>query len=316
MNTTVNKIQNHSIVYWDITGRCNAKCKYCYTGSSSHPKGNDIDVEKFSKSINILKTNKLLSESVCFHLYVWGEPTLHPRLGDIISIIQNHGFHYMLSTNMGHVIEFQRNWFNHLDGIIVSMCGFSQESYNIIHKLDFETVRSNIINLVNNAIAAGFNTQKIKIAHHIYQFNIEEIPYLYKFAKDLNVEYHPYYAIFGDLDMTYRFIQGLLKPDEWKHVSSEIFGNQIRKRVQNNPRNGCRQFDRLVLDENCNVLTCCCLPRNHASYKISNVFDSDFIEKLTKWVPDENCQSCIKNGLSQYKGNGVGHFNVKNWEII
>ncbi len=316
MNNLINKNRKYSVIYWDITGRCNAKCKYCYTGNSGHPQGKDIGIDEFSRALDVLKTNNLLNESVCFHLYVWGEPTLHPRLGEIISIIQNNSFHYMISTNMGHVIDFQKNWFDFLDGIIVSMSGFTQESYNIIHKLNLEIVKSNIIDLVNKAVVAGFNTKKIRIAHHLYQFNVEEIPYLYKFAKKLNVDYHPYYAIFGDLDMTYRFTQGLLTPEEWKNISSEIFGNQIHKRVKNNPRNGCRQFDRLVLDENCNILTCCCLPRNHTSYKICNLFEPDFMEKLTNWIPDTNCQFCIQNGLSQYNGNGLGYFNVKNWLMI
>lgn len=313
MNKPCDKTKKHSIVYWDITGKCNAKCKYCHTGISSHPQGNDIDIDMFSVAINVLKTNKLISESVCFHLYVWGEPTLHPRLGDIIKILQSNGFHYMLSTNIGHSVDFQKSWFDYLDGVIISMCGFSQESYNRIHKLNFNAVKTNIINLVNVAANAGYDISKITVAHHIYQFNIEEIPDLYNFTKELKIGYHPYYAIFGDIDMTYRFTHGYLTPEEWKNVSSEIFGNQIHKRVQNNPKNGCRQFDRLVLDEKCNVLTCCCLPRNHASYKITNLFDANFFKELSEWEPDDNCIFCIKNGLSQYDEQGAGNFNMIKW---
>lgn len=315
MNNENKKIKEHSIVYWDITGRCNAKCKYCHTGVSSHPHGGDIDVNMFSDAINILKAKNLLSESARFHLYVWGDPMLHPRLDEILKILQNYNYHYVLSTNLGYRINFQRGWFNYLDEFIISMCGFSQESYNKIHKLNFDTVKANIINLVNMAVKAGYDTKKIIIAHHIYQFNIEEIPNLYNFTKELQLKYHPYYAKFGDLDMTYRFIKGLLTTEEWKSVSSEVFGNQIRKRIQNNPQNGCRQFDRLVLDEKCNVLTCCCLPRNHASYAITNLFEAGFYKKLSKWVPNENCVFCIKNGLSQYDEKGEGNFNITKWIV-
>lgn len=312
MMNPFSKNKQHEVIYWDITGKCNAHCKYCFTGNMGHPEGSEIDIDSFSKAFQILKSNNLIGDNTCLHLYVWGEPTLHPKLGEIISIIQNNGVHYKLSTNFGRKIDFQKNWFYNLDGIIISMCGFSQESYNKMHRLNFEIVKDNIVNLVKNATKESYDTQKIRIAHHIYQFNVEEIPDLFRFTKELNLEYHPYYAVFGDLDMAYRFTHGQLTPEEWKSVSTEIFGNQIFKRIQNNPKNGCRQFDRLVLDEYCNILTCCCLPRNHTSYKICNLFEPDFLEKLSNWMPDNNCLYCIKNGLSQYDGNGIGHFNIKN----
>ena len=307
------KNKQYEVVYWDIVGRCNAHCKYCFTGNKRHPGGGEIDVTKFSEGLKILISNKLLSPSGCIHLYVWGEPTLHSRFGDIIEILQRDGLHYYLSSNFGHTIDFKSEWFLNLDGIIASMPGFSQESYDRIHKLNFASVINNITQFVDNAKFSGFNTKKITIAHHLYQFNIDEIPKIYRFAKGLNVTYHPYYALLGDLDLTYRFLKGELSQNESKEISSEVFGNSIIKRYENHPRKGCRQFQRLVLDENCNILTCCCLPRNSEFYKIVNVFDPNLMEILNGWEPNDNCKRCINSGLSQYDEKGLGNFDLKNW---
>ena len=308
-----NNQKRYSVVYWDIVGRCMAHCKYCFTGNGKHPEGREIDVNQFSDAIAVLKKHDMLSDSACMHLYVWGEPTLHSKLGEIIAIIQKNGLHYMLSSNFGQSVDYQSEWFIGLDGVIISMCGFSQESYNRIHKLDFDSVKRNIIRFVRQADASCYDTEKITVAHHLYQFNIEEIPQLLRFTRDQGISYHPYYASLGDLDLTYNYIHGKLSPEEWIEISSEVFGNSIMNRYLNNPKEYCRQFDRLVLDEECNVLTCCCLPRSHPSSKIVNVFDPDLLEILSNWIPDENCIRCIGNGLCQYDEKGAGNFDLNKW---
>ena len=309
------KNRTHSTIYWDIVGHCNARCKYCYTGNQTHPSGGNIDVSTFSQAMAILAHHKLVDSKCKFNLYTWGEPTLHPELGEIFNILKTYGNHYAISTNCGHRVNFQDSWFDNLDRVIISMCGFSQSSYDKIHKLNFEVVKDNILHLINTAISAGYDTNKICVAHHIYQFNIHEIPSLYKFCKEHNIDYHPYYAVLGNLKQTDRFIRGELSTEEWKEISTDIIGNSILERARQHPQSGCKQFNRLVIDEKCNILTCCCLPKNHSSYKITNIFDADFIEVLSTWSPDENCKECIQKRLSQYDEQGAGNFNLNEWQI-
>lgn len=307
------KNQKHNTIYWDIVGYCNARCKYCYTGNKTHATGSYVDVAKFLKAMNVLIENELVGVDACFHLYTWGEPTLHPELGEIFKIITNFGYKYKISTNCGYTLMYEDNWFTNLDGIIISMSGYSQKSYDKIHKLDFETVKNNIIKLVKVADKVKYDKKKIIIAHHIYQFNIDEIPLLYEFSRQLGITYHPYYALLGNLEKTNRFLNGLLSQEEWIDISQNIIGFKIWERFNNHPQSGCKQFNRLVLDEECNVLTCCCLPKSHPSYKITNLFDPEFKQKIASWKPDANCNNCIAQKLSQYDEKGQGNFDINNW---
>jgi hypothetical protein len=233
-----------------------------------------------------------------FHLYNWGEPTLHPQFGKIINILLDADVFWGLSTNCGKTIEYQPEWFKKCTYIRVSMCGFSQESYNKIHKLDLEKVKSNIISLVRSAEKAKWDTHHIFLAQHIYQWNIDEIFKLYNFANSLNVSFDPGYAYINDPILQRRYIENKLNPSETKEISQDLLCYFMQKSMDAHPKKGCNQFDVLVLDEECNVSPCCGVVRSDESYTFANVFNNNFIEKLKNWHPDKNCIECIALGKS------------------
>ncbi|MDR2641937.1 MAG: radical SAM protein [Planctomycetaceae bacterium] len=310
----VNKIKTYDFLYFEIVGTCNAKCRFCVTGVSNHPKGGIIEVDKFQKAVDILFENKLIDCNTEFGLYNWGEPTLHPDLGKIIDVLQNKNLMYFLSTNAGKHVQYQPEWFKNMSGMRISMCGFSQESYNRIHGFNFEEVKKNIVSIVEVAEKASYNTHKICIAQHIYQFNTHEVSQLYEFSAKLNISFDPYYASINDPMMLRKYIDNRLEPQEWKEISQNIFCHFIQKRRDLHPRNYCYQFDILNLDERGNILPCCCLPRDHADYILTNIFDKNFMEVLGKWQPTETCRECIKAGLSPLKTLGDS-FSFTNFTV-
>jgi hypothetical protein len=182
------------------------------------------------------------------------------------------------------------------------MCGFSQESYNRIHKLEFEQVKRNIFSLVSVAKEAGYNTRRIVIAYHVYQFNTTEVSAMQDFADSLNISSYPYYAFINDPKLFRQYGDGILDVQNWNEISQDIFLYHLRKRMDNHPHNRCTQFDYLTIDEQCNVLPCCCLERDHKSYTFTNVLHKNFIEKLQNWQPDAYCSICMNKGLSPLGG--------------
>jgi MoaA/NifB/PqqE/SkfB family radical SAM enzyme len=91
MNLQVNKKHTYDRCCFEIVGHCNAKCRYCPTGSARHPVGGFIDSAQFEQALNILFKHNLIHHQTCLYLFNWGEPTLHPEFGKIINIIQNAG---------------------------------------------------------------------------------------------------------------------------------------------------------------------------------------------------------------------------------
>lgn len=295
----VDKARLYQIVYFEIAGLCNAKCEFCATGNLNHPKGGFVDIEKFDRSLSRLTEYGLANNKTVFRLYNWGEPTLHPELNRIIHIIQDkYGFSYKLSTNAGLPIEYHSNWFKKLSRLTISMSGFSQKSYNKIHQLDFEQVKSNIVSIVNAAKVSGYDTKRIDVAHHIYQFNFHEIPMLREWAKNLDISYYPYFAYINDPVTLRHYVNNTLSMEKMKSISDSIFCYYMNQRFQSHPKNDCRLFDSLTIDEECNIVTCVGIERDHPDSVITNIFDDNFYEKLVSWQPQSVCANCIASGCS------------------
>lgn len=67
-----------------------------------------------------------------------------------------------------------------------SMCGFSQQSYDRIHKFKFDRIRENIRAIVSRLRSSGYK-EYIEIFFQVYQFNANELRECQRFANDLGV---------------------------------------------------------------------------------------------------------------------------------
>ena len=138
-------------VYMDVLNKCNAKCKYCLTGQANLTgKSNQtptyfMDESTFESLAQHMINTKIIEPNALFHLYNWYEPTLNPHLPGILNSMREQGLRVDLSTNAGYLMDFSSlGDCRHIESILFSMPGYSQESYDKIHGLELETVKSNI----------------------------------------------------------------------------------------------------------------------------------------------------------------------------
>lgn len=80
MNTPIKTI------FFEIVGKCNAKCTYCITGNGTQ-SGGIVDLEKFKETIQTLFEKNIADQNTLFYLFNWGEPFLHPKFNEIISFL-------------------------------------------------------------------------------------------------------------------------------------------------------------------------------------------------------------------------------------
>lgn len=86
-----NMIPNIKKVYFEITNVCNLSCSFC--PGTKRPKG-FVSVEEFR-----LVAQKLSGRIPYMYLHLMGEPTIHPRLPEILDISQKCGFKTIITTN-------------------------------------------------------------------------------------------------------------------------------------------------------------------------------------------------------------------------
>ena len=116
-----------------------------------------MQVDTFDATLHDLERLNLIDSKSVLDLYNWGEVFLHPDLQNIIRVINDYGLRYSISTNASIVPQIDEAFVKNLINIRFSMCGFSQESYDRIHKFEFDRIRGNISTIVSRLRSLEYN---------------------------------------------------------------------------------------------------------------------------------------------------------------
>lgn len=271
------------IIYFEISGHCNAKCKYCCNGNGGFNECSKqfIPIELFEKAIcRLIEINAIDKNSV-IHLYNWGEPFLHPQIEEILNVLIKYKIPYCLSTNGSIFKEIYDN--QYLKEIKFSLSGFMQHSYDQIHQLDFNKVISNIKKYMER-----IPHSKIQIAYFLYTFNgNDEIRNMLTMFPNATI-YLPYY---NDYELSLQFMKGEIIPNDMyiDHITNIPHSNDCRL-----------AYDNITIDEFCNVLQCCGLPKTNQYYMVGNLFDMELDEIMSKRMNCEECITCKKYNIHNY----------------
>lgn len=285
-------------VFFEIVGKCNAKCTYCVTGNGSQT-GSFVDIKKFKETINSLYERKIVDSNTNFSLFNWGEPFLHPNFNEIVSFLSERNIKFSLSSNLS---VFPKNIdadsFKSLENVIISMPGFSQNSYSKIHGFNFYKILDNI-----NTLSKIIPVEKMLVSYHIYQFNISEIKLAQEYFKEAGIKVFSSFAYFNDYNMALSYLNNSLTQETVKQISKELLLFYVDDLLSQMPENYlCPQFSYMNIDENCNVIHCCAAPKNSKDYLIGEANFINF-DKLNNRHKSDICKECYKNKLVYWGHN-------------
>lgn len=168
-------------LYLYIAGSCNLACKHCWITPSYQPGGDDgkfVKLEHVQKAIREAKPLGLHSIKL-----TGGEPTLHPKFRDIITLLANNNLDISIETN-GILIddglatflrESQRVCF-----ISVSLDGLKPETHDALRSVPGSHAKA--IAGIQSLVRAGFRPQLICTLH---KGNISEMMDVIPLAKNL-----------------------------------------------------------------------------------------------------------------------------------
>jgi len=316
-------------IFFEISGICNAKCPWCITKSpfveSKHPiyqvtpeKARFIPVEIFERAINRLIDIGIIGPTTCIHLYNWGEPLLHPQFEDILTVLYKKDLAIAISTNASKLVEVAPHLLAHLKQFTISMPGFNQAAYDRIHGFQFDKIWHNIDALLTTFKSADI----IRIAYHVYQFNIGEIKAAKQFCLEKGVEFSPYAAFPVDYNLSLAYLNDALSYETLKKLSKDLLLYYIDEKVAAAPTDYiCPQHDNyLTIDEYCNILTCCVVTKEHPDYyAIGSLFDLSYDEMRKQKVSQAICKECLQSGLAYWVHNPLilecGTGNLSHYSI-
>ncbi len=282
----------------EISGLCNAKCKYCPSGDVERRLNRGMMNPSLYKDVlEKLISYKIIGKESQIDLFWWGEPTLNPDINDIIEITKDYGIPYVISTNASHYHHFSPGELSGIKRFIISLPGFSQYSYNKIHEFDFELIKENIRRYVRDFEDAG-KKDKIWVAYHIYQFNITEIFECYEFCLNQGISFNPGFAFPLLVEERMAYANGTLSQSRMNRMTREIVTDQLDRMISLSDRRSCvYQYRNFIVDELGDVYGCLNLPHDLHN-RCGNLFNDDIDDILGNISKLDVCESCKKAGVA------------------
>ena len=87
--------------FLELTNKCNFHCEFCPSDSQTRLHGY-MDLSLVKKIFDEISEKKLVSQ---VHLHLMGEPTLHPKLNDILNYARDKNFKINLTTNGSTLVK-------------------------------------------------------------------------------------------------------------------------------------------------------------------------------------------------------------------
>lgn len=168
----------------ELTNYCNLKCPVCPTGSGElKRRPQSIDPALFERLMKEVGSNLLV-----LSLWAWGESLLHPKLSDILRIIQKYDAATLLSTNGQNLDDesiIQGLVQNPPTYLIVALDGLTDETnsrFRVGAKL--EPALKGVRRIAELKKKKGLIYPILEMRFMILKQNQHEIPLLKDFAKE------------------------------------------------------------------------------------------------------------------------------------
>lgn len=183
----------------DICGACTLRCPSC-------PQGNvtDYRLPQGFMEPELLRRIVAKARSECrqvkISLFNWAEPLLHPRLPELVGIVQEAGIPCHLSSNLDILPRIDELMAANPASLRISLSGFTQETYGRTHRGgNIERVKQHM-----QELAAAKQRQhaatEVLVYYHRYRHNLDEEASLRAFVEDLGFHFHWAWALFFPLE--------------------------------------------------------------------------------------------------------------------
>lgn len=294
------------IINLEVVGTCNLRCPSCPVGNydnrwSGNTKG-VISVPLFKDLLEKLSEEIGTKESV-LALYSWGEPLIHPHIGELVSLAKEKGFKVNISTNLNYARNLDSIISAGVDEIVVSLSGFTNPVYQATHRGgDIETVKTNMRRM-SQLIANSPNKPNVLVNYHLYRHNLQN-EVLRMTAMSLELGFNMLYNI--AFYMPVEKMVAIANNDFSAMPESTLAGlflvpieDQLAISVAKAPSTGCDLRDnRLDIDIDGSVKLCCSVFDKRWN-PTSSYLDDPLKDIQAKRYASPLCLACINHRIDQ-----------------
>ena len=279
-------------LYLDVTNRCNLKCTTCPQHWGMSEESADLTPERVTELLDQLPSVRRVV------LHGIGEPTLNPRLPEIIAAVKARGAYALFNTNglllRGRLLP--QLVASGIDEVRVSIDSAEPATYRLVRGIDgFSKIITNVKSLVAARDATDSATPRISLWMTGMKTNIAELPKLVRVAHGAGITevylQRLVYSARGNATEE-QALYGRLFEEEKRSLeeaealarefgitlrgSSEALPPETAPEFESAPWRACRRpWSLMYITANGNVLPCCIAPFTAAPYGglvLGNVF--------------------------------------------
>ncbi|WP_312430329.1 radical SAM protein [Lacrimispora sp.] len=293
----------------DISGWCNAKCKWCATGIQNRENNcferKYMTYNKFKTIYNHLINNFILYRFNEIMLYNWGEPFLNPDCLKIIEFLSEEEQVFSISTNASVLtLSSKRDTYKSCRVFTFSMPGFSQNSYDRIHGFNFNKIKENIKKYLENLKSCGFEGEAV-LSYHVYQFNLDEVCQAKEFAASLGLKFVPVYAYLADYGLTEQYLSDTMPYELLKEVGKDLLLSHVDKLLSEMPDDfHCLEENQIYINAEGNIELCSRCENSVEDYEWGSVLN---LKNYKQWkdirkemLMCKTCRKCKKLGIGYW----------------
>jgi wyosine [tRNA(Phe)-imidazoG37] synthetase (radical SAM superfamily) len=291
-------------------GQCNLRCPTCPTGNF-RVVNNPAGAMKLELLQQIMA--KAVSECVVtgVGLFNWAEPLLHPKIDELIRIVQRHGVPCFLSSNLNDIRNLEVALEANPAHLRVSVSGFTQETYGFTHRGGcIETVKENM-NELARLVKKTNATTRVEVLFHRYKSNLDDEILMKEFATKLDFSFCSVWALFMPLEKLLAHIENdpsLATITAEDHATLEKLALPVREALaaavpyRDSP---CSlQQDQITLDFLGNTMLCCAI-YDAEKYGVGTFLQMRLPEIHARKESHPMCSRCMKNGIHVYLSYGA-----------
>ena len=294
----------------DISGACNLRCPSCPQGNVNnyHLPHGFMEPELLERIMEKAVTECLVEQ---VSLYNWAEPLFHPRLPELINIVQDKGVSCHLSSNLNILPNPDAILAANPASFRISTSGFRQEIYSRTHRGgNIERVKKHMVELTEAKRRTKAQTD-IYIYYHRYLHNLEDEPKMREYATRLGIKFIPDWALMLPLEKILGYMEGVdsyLPLTEEDHELINSLALPLRGALTAARKYADRpcplRDDAVTLDYRGNVMLCCGI-FDARKYTLGNYIDMALKDIQQTRYRHPMCESCMRQGAHVYLTYGI-----------
>lgn len=210
----------------EFSSRCNLRCLYCYTGKNLFRK-DELELEEI---FDVISQAKALGARKIIYLGA-GEPLLDPKLHKTVKYVHKLGLDHILFTNSTLIDSKLATFFyDHNLSVVVKYKSQKVEVYDLLTGVSgsYESMKRGMQFLFE----AGYPDEGhfLGIESIICKYNINEIPSIWRWARNKNIVPYIEYLTYAGLavdnkDILFPEIEEMKKVfEELSHIDAKEYG--------------------------------------------------------------------------------------------